>query len=217
MSNGWTPFITHELENGRLRWLVDTYEAAKVYPAKEEVFRAFKLTPYQNVRVVIIGQDPYHTPGVANGLAFSSKKTEVTPPSLVNIFKAIKNDLNIDNHNTDLSSWASQGVLLMNTALTVEEGKPGSHTKEWISFTNQIIDGLNKHPHHNIVFLLWGQHAQAFESKIASRHTVLKTSHPSPFSAHKGFLDCKHFSKVNEILQERGESPINWSTDVQKG
>lgn len=208
MSNGWTPFITHELENGRLRWLVDTYEAAKVYPAKEEVFRAFKLTPYQNVRVVIIGQDPYHTPGVANGLAFSSKKTEATPPSLVNIFKAIKNDLGIENKNPSLDKWASQGVLLLNTALTTIVGSPLEHAEYWKDFTSSVLSALNNHP-NNLVFLLWGNEAKKLSSQINSKHTVLTASHPSPLSA-KNFINCQHFSKVNEILT----TPIDWRTDV---
>lgn len=212
--NHWTPFIEDMLSNNSyLRYLGYLYndKNIKVYPEMADVFKAFKTTPYQNVKVVIIGQDPYHTPGIANGLAFSSKDLNVTPPSLQNIFKSIEHDLGIKNTNPDLTKWANQGVLLMNTSFTVEEGKPGSHAKDWVKFTNQAISKLNEHP-NELIFLLWGKHAQNYEQMIARKHKILKTSHPSPFSASKGFLTCKHFSAVNELLAAQGQAPIDWGT-----
>lgn len=210
MNNGWSEYINHSLTSGLLRWLVYKYENSDVCPKnKDEVFRAFKMTPLQNVKVVILGQDPYHTKDIADGLAFSSKKG--IPPSLRNIFKAIELDLGIKNTESKLDRWARQGVLLLNTALTTEEGRPGAHLKEWDLFIKGVIDKLNKQE-RNVIFLLWGKKAQKYQYLIHKGHTTLLAAHPSPFSA-KHFINCGHFSKVNSLLTKAGQDPIDWSTN----
>lgn len=184
----------------------------KIYPPQQDIFNALKFTPYEAVKVVIIGQDPYHNPNQAHGLSFSVRKGIPAPPSLQNIFKEISDDLNIPapNHGC-LEGWAKQGVLLLNAVLTVEENKPQSHAKiGWQQFTDKVIHSLNDHP-ESIVFLLWGSYAQQKEALInTDKHYVLKAPHPSPLSAHRGFLGCKHFSKANELLEKMGRPPINW-------
>ncbi len=184
-----------------------------IYPKGKDIFSAFNVTPLDKVRVVIIGQDPYHRPNQAHGMCFSVLPGVRPPNSLVNIFKEMQDDLGIPpaSHGY-LLSWAQQGVLLLNTVLTVEQGKPESHkNRGWEQFTDKVIQVLNAQ-HRSIIFVLWGSHAQNKGQHIDPRkHVILKAAHPSPFSAHRGFLGCKHFSKINELLTKRGEQPINWA------
>ena len=185
-----------------------------VYPPQKQVFSAFSETPFSKVKVVILGQDPYHGPNQAHGLCFSVLPGIKPPPSLTNIYKELHQDLpffDIPNHGY-LLSWAKQGVLLLNTVLTVEQGQAHSHKHlGWERFTDKVIYQLNKYG-KGIVFLLWGSHAQKKGAQIDSNHHfVLKAPHPSPLSAHRGFLGCKHFSKTNQILIEQGKSIIDWA------
>lgn len=184
-----------------------------IYPAQDDVFNALTFTPLNDVRVVILGQDPYHGPHQAHGLCFSVLPGVKTPPSLVNIYKELANDIDgfvIPNHGT-LTQWAKQGVLLLNTVLTVEQGKAHSHAKwGWEAFTDKIIEAVNTHC-TDVAFLLWGSHAQKKGKHIdRDKHRVLHAPHPSPLSAHRGFLGCKHFSQANEYLTLKGKAPINW-------
>jgi|TARA_A200000159_G_scaffold163080_1_gene188436 uracil-DNA glycosylase len=189
-------------------------EAGKViYPPQQDVFNALRYTPLESVKVVILGQDPYHGAGQAHGLCFSVLPGVKTPPSLVNIYKELATDIDgfvIPEHGT-LTSWAEQGVLLLNTVLTVEQGKAHSHAKwGWETFTDAVIDAVNRHQ-QGVVFLLWGSHAQKKGKHIdTSKHHVLSAPHPSPLSAHRGFLGCKHFSQTNQLLSSQNKSPINW-------
>ena len=186
-----------------------------VYPPGPQIFSAFNHTPFNRVKVVIIGQDPYHGPGQAHGLCFSVPDGTPPPPSLVNIFKEIESDLGIPiPKSSNLKKWAGQGVLLVNTILTVRANDPTSHqNKGWETFTNTVIRNLNE-KRKNLVFLLWGNYAQAKESLIdSSRHYILKAAHPSPLSAYRGFFGCRHFSRTNQILAEQGLNEIDWSLD----
>ncbi|MCS7075259.1 MAG: uracil-DNA glycosylase [Bacteroidia bacterium] len=183
-----------------------------IYPKGSEIFNAYLHTPYPKVKVVILGQDPYHGEGQAHGLAFSVNDGVPIPPSLKNIYKEIQDDIGtIPPNSGNLTRWATQGVFLLNTCLTVEKDKPFSHKdKGWELFTDATIRALNekKEP---IVFLLWGKPAQSKEKLIThSHHLVLKAAHPSPYSADKGFFGCRHFSKTNDFLKENGLSPIEW-------
>lgn len=185
-----------------------------VYPPKEDVFNAFKATPFDKIKVVILGQDPYHGPGQAHGLCFSVKNGIKTPPSLVNMYKELAEDIsgfNIPNHGY-LQKWAEQGVLLLNTVLTVEQGQAHSHKHlGWERFTDQVIKQVSDFG-EGIVFLLWGSHAQKKGASIdTKKHFVLKAPHPSPLSAHRGFFGCKHFSKTNALLEKQGKTTIDWS------
>lgn len=183
-----------------------------VYPPQKEIFNAFALTEFNAVKVVILGQDPYHGVNQAHGLAFSVKKGVKIPPSLVNIYKELSTDVGIQipSHGY-LVEWAKQGVLLLNTVLTVEQGKAHSHADiGWERFTDKVIAQLNEH-RENLVFLLWGSHAQKKGQFIdRQRHCVLTAPHPSPLSAHRGFLGCRHFSKANLYLKEKGIAEIDW-------
>ncbi|MEZ5506958.1 MAG: uracil-DNA glycosylase [Gammaproteobacteria bacterium] len=184
-----------------------------IYPKGNEYFNAFNLTPFDQVKVVIIGQDPYHGPNQAHGLCFSVQPGVAFPPSLVNIFKELQRDLNIPfpNHG-NLTHWAEQGVLLLNAVLTVEQGKAAAHQgKGWEQFTDAAIRELNA-GREGIVFMLWGSYAQK-KGQIIDRkkHCVLTAPHPSPLSAHRGFIGCGHFSKANQYLQQRGLTPIDWA------
>ena len=183
----------------------------KIAPSPKNIFKAFELCSYHETKVVIFGQDPYFQEGLANGLAFSVSKHHSIPASLKNIFKEIKNDIGI-LHNKDgsLDTWASQGVLLLNSCLTVEVSKPGSHFEVgWDNFIKEIIYLLNKK--NNLVFFLWGKNAQKYMQYIDSdSHLILIAAHPSPLSAYKGFFGCEHFSKCNEYLQSNGIQEINW-------
>jgi len=185
-----------------------------VYPRGRDILRAFQLTPFEAVRVVILGQDPYHGPGQAHGLSFSVPEGMATPPSLQNIIKEIQRDIGpFTPKGGDLSSWAEQGVLLLNATLTVRAGEAASHHGQgWERFTDAAITALSR-DRSGLIFLLWGRHAQAKAALIdAERHYVLKAPHPSPLSAHRGFLGCGHFSAANEILLAQGGTPIIWST-----
>ncbi len=184
----------------------------RIYPKPSEYFAAFNLTPLDEVKVVILGQDPYHGPGQAHGLCFSVKEGVALPPSLENIFKELKSDLGIElPKNGCLSGWAKQGVLLLNATLSVEAGKAGSHQKKgWEEFTDFAVQYLNEHRQH-IVFILWGSFAQKKGALIdRKRHLVLEAPHPSPLSAHRGFFGSRHFSKSNAYLKKHGIEPIDW-------
>ena len=184
-----------------------------VLPQEKMVFAALNTTPFLKVKVVVLGQDPYHKSGQANGLAFSVPKGVRIPPSLRNIYKEIQTDLSLPPPSSgDLSSIAEQGVLLLNTCLTVEEGKAGAHSKKgWEQFTNKIIEVLSE-KRENLVFLLWGNHARGKRDLINDeKHFVLEAPHPSPFSAYSGFFGCKHFSKTNMYLTQQGQDEIDWT------
>jgi uracil-DNA glycosylase len=188
------------------------YQSQKVYPSGSNIFRAFDQTPYEKVKVVILGQDPYHGPGQANGLCFSVNKGLPFPPSLRNIFKELNDDLAKPiPPDGDLSHWAKQGVLLLNATLTVQAYKAGSHQgKGWEEFTDSVIQNLNEN-RSGIVYMLWGSYAQKKAAFVkADRNLILKSPHPSPLSAHRGFFGNRHFSKANEYLKKLGKEPINW-------
>lgn len=196
----------------RSRVLADRMGDKPVYPPKDDVFRAFELTPAHKIKIVILGQDPYHQPGQAHGLAFSVPKGIPPPPSLKNIFKAIQHDdpsFQIPQHG-DLTHWAEQGVLLLNTTLTVRAGEPGSHAAYgWQTFTRATIEYLNTQ--QPMVFMLWGKHAQDVARDLdSSHHYVLTSVHPSPLSAHRGFIQCGHFRLANHWLLSQGHAPIQW-------
>ncbi|MBN1143728.1 MAG: uracil-DNA glycosylase [Bacteroidales bacterium] len=193
-------------------FLVDEKSKHTVYPPGSQIFNAFNLTPFGDVSVVLLGQDPYHGQGQAHGLCFSVCRGIKPPPSLVNIFKEINSDLGIPvpNHGC-LEKWARQGVLLLNATLTVRENQPGSHQRKgWETFTNAVIEKLSAR-RVGLVFLLWGKFAQEKEAIIdTNRHYILKAAHPSPYSAYNGFFGCRHFSKTNEILARHGLHEIDW-------
>lgn len=182
-----------------------------VYPPKELIFNAFYKTPYAKVKVVIVGQDPYHGHGQAHGLSFSVPKGTPLPPSLQNIFKEIKSDLGIDTPSHGcLNHWAEQGVMLLNATLTVRQGEPMSHHSQgWEYFTDAVIAALGRRE-KPAIFVLWGKSAQEKCHHLKAHHVKLIAPHPSPFSARNGFFGCRHFSKINEILREWGETPIDW-------
>jgi len=184
-----------------------------VFPPGPQIFAAFDATPFDATKVVILGQDPYHGRGQAHGLSFSVQPGVPVPPSLLNIYKEIERDLGIPRPDHGcLLPWARQGVLLLNAVLTVEEGNAGAHQKRgWEGFTDHVVEALNRE-REGLVFLLWGSYAQQKGKVIdTQRHRVLKAPHPSPLSAHRGFLGCGHFSATNEYLQRRGQTPIDWS------
>lgn len=189
------------------------YLTSSVYPPKEKIFRAYKLTKYSNLKIVILGQDPYHGQGQAQGLAFSTPKEIKNPPSMQNILKEIEADTGEVslNSNGDLTTWATQGVLLINTILTVEESKPKSHHNiGWEIFSQNIISHINSN-FSDIIFLLWGANAISMSKLIDhQKHHILTAPHPSPLSAYRGFFGCKHFSKANEILKSLGKEEIEW-------
>ena len=185
----------------------------EIYPPGPDIFNAFEHTPFDKVRVVILGQDPYHGPGQAHGLSFSVHPGVRVPPSLQNMFKEIEGSLGIPRPDHGcLTPWADRGVLLLNAVLTVEAGQAASHQgKGWEGFTDAAIDALNRQ-RDGLVFLLWGSHAQKKGQLIdEKRHLILRSVHPSPLSAHRGFLGCGHFAKANAYLQSHGEAPIDWS------
>ncbi len=215
MHESWKKFLDGEFEKPYFKelskFLHDEYEHKVIFPKKSLVFSAF-TTDLNEVKVVILGQDPYHTPGAAEGLAFSVPNSQPIPPSLINIYKEI--DADIGHHNNSrgsLREWQRQGVLLLNTVLTVEAHKAGSHRgKGWEIFTTATIEYLNKvRPH--LVFILWGRDARNKKSLIdASRHLILESAHPSPLSAYNGFFGNHHFSRCNKFLEENGMEPIEW-------
>ena len=193
--------------------LAEKQQGKVVYPPGQLIFNAFEHTPFDQVKVVILGQDPYHGPGQAHGLCFSVPEGVKPPPSLVNIFKEIERDLAKPvSKNGNLEHWADQGVLLLNATLTVQAGLAGSHQgKGWEQFTDAVIDQLNRQ-RDGLVFMLWGSYAQKKGALIdRQRHLVLTAPHPSPLSAHRGFIGCGHFSRANNWLSERGQAPIDWA------
>jgi uracil-DNA glycosylase len=196
----------NELES-RVR---ESYDKGICYPPQSDILRAFDLTPINNVHVVILGQDPYHGPGQANGLAFSVHAGQKAPPSLRNILKEVWDDVG-GMPWVDLSRWAEQGVFLLNAVLTVEEKMPGSHGKYgWEAFTDEVIRTISEYQPH-VVFMLWGNYAQKKEALIdTTKHLVLKAPHPSPLSAYQGFFGCKHFSQANAFLEGKGLNAVKW-------
>jgi uracil-DNA glycosylase len=194
-------------------FLVDEKKKFIIYPPGNLIFNSFNQTPFEKVQVVILGQDPYHGTGQAHGLCFSVPAKITKPPSLVNIFKELQNDLGIPvATNGNLEKWARQGVLLLNATLTVRANLAGSHQgKGWEKFTDAVIRNISE-KRVGIVFLLWGKYAQVKESLIdQKKHYILKAAHPSPLSAYNGFIGCRHFSKTNELLTRHGLAPIDWS------
>lgn len=215
MHESWKPFLKDEFKKPYFeelaKFLHQAYETKTIYPKKSQVFSAFS-TDLNEVKVVILGQDPYHTPGAAEGLAFSVPDSQPIPPSLVNIYKEIDNDIGHHQNKTgSLRRWQAQGVLLLNTVLTVEAHRAGSHRgKGWETFTTATIEYLNKTRPH-LVFLLWGRDARNKKSLIdQSKHLVLESPHPSPLSAHTGFFGNHHFSKTNSFLESHHLNPIEW-------
>lgn len=219
ISNDWLEQLRPEFSKAYYKNLFesvkDEYSKCVVYPNSDDIFNAFHLTPYNKVKVVILGQDPYHEPGQAHGLSFSVKPGIDIPPSLVNIYKELHDDVGtyIPN-NGYLVKWAEQGVLLLNTILTVRAHRAMSHSRiGWEEFTNAAIEALNKSD-RPLVFMLWGKPAQAKEVMLTnSNHLILKAPHPSPLSAYRGFFGCRHFSKANEFLVSHGETPIDWQIE----
>jgi uracil-DNA glycosylase len=218
IEESWKEVLLSEFEKEYFKDLAnfvkEEYKNHTVYPPGGKIFEAFNKTPFNKVRVVIIGQDPYHGKGQANGLSFSVSEGTKLPPSLQNIFKEIKNDLGKESKNSrtgDLSSWAEQGVLLLNATLTVRQSSPGSHQKKgWETLTSSVIEKLSEKK-NGLVYILWGKYAQEKGVKINTlNNLVLKAAHPSPFSADNGFFGCKHFSRTNEYLVKNGETPIEW-------
>lgn len=194
-------FLKQEIETGR-----------KIFPPMNKIFNAFNLTPFTNIKIVLVGQDPYHGENQANGLSFSVEENIKVPPSLQNIFRELFTDLRLTSpQNGNLEKWAKQGVLLLNSSLTVEKGLPGSHQgKGWEKFTDEVLKIINNKK-QNVVFILWGKKAQEKGHFLdRQRHLILKSPHPSPFSAHSGFFGSKPFSKANNYLIEKGIEPINW-------
>lgn len=218
----WHDVIGQEKEQDYFKhtmaYVAEAREQGKVvYPPKEDVFNAFRFTELADVKVVILGQDPYHGPNQAHGLCFSVLPGIKPPPSLVNMYKELAQDIpgfTIPQHGY-LKSWADQGVLLLNTVLTVEQGNAHSHAHlGWETFTDRVIEAVNQHC-EGVVFLLWGSHARKKGRVIdRKRHHVLEAPHPSPLSAHRGFLGCKHFSTTNHLLEQAGKAPINWQPEL---
>ncbi len=216
IESGWKEKLQHEFEKPYFANLVDfvkkEYAFGKIYPPAKLIFNAFDQCPFDKVKVVILGQDPYHGPGQAHGLCFSVNDGIEFPPSLINIFKEIEDDLGIPVPTTgNLERWAKQGVLLLNATLTVRAHTAGSHQhKGWEEFTDAVIRTLSEEK-ENLVFILWGSYAQKKGEVINSaKHKLLKTVHPSPLSAYRGFFGCKHFSQTNQYLQEKNITPILW-------
>jgi uracil-DNA glycosylase len=218
IENSWKEQLKEEFSKPYFREVTDFLKKEKqagkvIYPPGKLIFNAFECTPFDKVKVVIIGQDPYHNPGQAHGLSFSVQDGVAPPPSLANIYKEIQTDLGVAiAHTGNLEKWARQGVLLLNASLTVEANTPMSHSKiGWHLFTDEVIRKVSACK-ENVVFLLWGKFAQNKETLIdTSRHLVLKSAHPSPLSAYNGFFGSGHFSKANNWLREKGEQPIDWS------
>lgn len=215
--NDWDDILADVLQSesyARIRhWLKKEYTAETIYPPAEDIFNALRYTPYGEVKAVLLGQDPYHGPGQAHGLCFSVQEGIKIPPSLRNIFAELEADLGFaPPQNGTLTKWAKEGVLLLNTVLTVRRGQANSHKNlGWTAFTDTIIARLNARE-TPVVFLLWGGNARAKKPLITNpQHLILETVHPSPLSAYQGFLGCRHFSRCNAFLQENGLSPIDWN------
>ena len=213
----WNEILAEEMQKDycqELQAFVQKRRAeVRVFPEEKNVFTALELTPFESVKVVILGQDPYHGFGQAHGLSFSVQKGTPLPPSLKNIYKELQEDIGGELPTEgDLSHWAKQGVLLLNTVLTVEEGNANSHKgKGWERLTNRLIESLNE-LNHPVIFILWGKPAQDKEKLIINpNHVILKAPHPSPLSAYRGFFGSKPFSRVNDILIQQGQTPIRWT------
>ncbi len=216
IGNDWDEVLKGEFEKEyylKLReFLKQEYFTRKIFPDMYDIFNALKYTPYENVKAVIIGQDPYHGEGQAHGLCFSVREGIEKPPSLKNIFKELHDDIGFtEPHNGTLTKWAEEGILLLNAVLTVREGQANSHQgKGWEVFTDTVISHLNKRE-KPMVFILWGRNARNKKALITNpSHKILEAAHPSPLSAYNGFFGCRHFSKTNEFLKENGIEEINW-------
>ncbi|MDD2218092.1 MAG: uracil-DNA glycosylase [Eubacteriales bacterium] len=217
IGNDWDALLAEEFDKDYYKelraFLVKEYRTSIVYPDMYDIFNAFKYTPYSDVKAVILGQDPYHRPGEAHGLCFSVKKGISKPPSLLNIYKEMNSDIGTDmpSHGF-LGDWASEGVLLLNTVLTVRHGQANSHKgRGWECFTDRVIELLNERE-RPIVFILWGANAKSKRALITNpQHYVLTGAHPSPLSAHNGFFGGKYFSETNKLLIEKGIEPIDWN------
>lgn len=220
MDEEWKAVLQPEFEKEYFRklkqFLLEEKKHHVVYPPGKMIFAAFDRTPLSEVKVVILGQDPYHGPDQAHGLSFSVPTGVPKPPSLINMFKEIRDDLGYPIPGSgNLEKWADQGVLLLNATLTVRAHTPGSHQKQgWEQFTDAVIKTISERK-EGVVFLLWGAYAQAKEALIdTTKHHILKAPHPSPLSASRGFLGCRHFSKTNELLRYQGQSAINWRIEL---
>ena len=214
--NTWSALLQREIGSQRhielQQFIAHERLESTVFPPAQDVYAALDLTSFESTKVVILGQDPYHGNGQAHGLSFSVRSNTPIPPSLRNIFKELFTDVAIQREqNGDLTGWARQGVLLLNTTLTVREGEPGSHQERgWQHITDTVISALNEKP-TRVVFVLWGAHARAKKTLITqTHHVVIESAHPSPLSAHRGFFGSKPFSQINSALEEAGLSPINW-------
>lgn len=218
IAQSWKEVLQPEFDKPYFEQITQFLKAEKqagktIYPPGPFIFNAFNTTPFNEVKVVILGQDPYHNPGQAHGLSFSVPMGVPAPPSLVNMFKELETDLNLPRPNHgNLEKWAAQGVLLLNASLTVELNKPMSHSKiGWHDFTNSVIKTLSD-KREKLVFILWGGFAKSKQELIdTQKHYVLTAAHPSPLSAYNGFYGCRHFSKTNTWLEQNGLSPIDWS------
>ena len=219
LHNDWGEILKEEFGKdyfvNLMAFLDEGYKSKKIFPPREEIFSALNYSSFENTKVVILGQDPYHGEGQAHGLCFSVKPGVEQPPSLKNMFKELYDDLGVTapNHGC-LSDWAKQGILMLNASLTVEEAKPNSHSKKgWTIFTDKIIEKLNDRQ-KPVVFILWGNNARdKLELITGKQHFVLSAAHPSPLSASRGFFGCRHFSKVNTILENIGQAKIDWQLE----
>ncbi len=213
----WTDVLAAEKQKAYFEAILSHINAERragkiIYPKTQDMFNAFKLTPFNNVKVVILGQDPYHGPKQAHGLSFSVPAGIKPPPSLMNIFKELQDDLGLSAvQHGNLSAWATQGVMLLNTSLSVEAHQAASHSQlGWQTFTDTVISALDNHP-ENLVFMLWGGHARKKKTLIQQkRHLIIESAHPSPLSAYRGFFGSKPFSRCNSFLVEQGQTPIDW-------
>lgn len=221
LTNDWQPIIAREIEKPYFKTLAqfldEEYRTETIFPAREQVFAALEMTPFHEVKVVLLGQDPYHGKGQAHGLSFSVQPGVKLPPSLKNMLKEMQSEFDypLPDHG-DLTSWAKQGVLLLNTVLTVREGQAGSHQKKgWETFTDAVIEALSMRE-EPIVFILWGSHAQKKKALIGAHHIILEAPHPSPLSAHRGFFGSQPFSRTNVALERLGKKPIDWRLESEQ-
>ena len=219
ITNDWLDAVGPEFEKpyylALRKFLIGEYRTGTVYPAADDIFNAFHFTPLSKVKVLLLGQDPYHNVGQAIGMSFAVPPGQETPPSLVNIYKELNSDLGIDIPNSgDISKWAEEGVLLLNAVLTVRAHNANSHRGQgWEMFTDAVIESVNALD-RPIVYLLWGRPAQEKKRMLNNpKHLVLEAPHPSPLSAHRGFFGCKHFSKANKFLEQNGIAPIDWKIE----
>ncbi len=217
IESSWKEILKDEFHKSYFQQIVlhlktERATGATIYPTGSQIFNAFDKTPFDKIKVVILGQDPYHNPQQAMGLSFSVPDGIATPPSLQNIYKELKTDIGLEIPKTgNLIKWAEQGILLLNAVLTVRANEPASHSKiGWMNFTDAVIKKISEEK-TGVIFLLWGKFAQDKQVLVdATKHFVLKAAHPSPLSAHNGFFGCKHFSKTNELLTKQGLEPIDW-------